>query len=90
MTKRSLIRREYIKADLRTRFGSLLAFDMAAGLPLGATTDFLRGRAARPTAERVAQEIGVSVDHLIRSLRESGKSDSITRNSGATHRRIAA
>lgn len=82
--------REFIKADLRTRFGSLSAFELAAGLPRGAVTDLLRGRASRPTVARIAQELGVSVDHLIKGLRESRKSDNPSCNSGAAHRRIAA
>ncbi|MCW3836014.1 hypothetical protein ACFQ1E_08180 [Sphingomonas canadensis] len=46
-------RREFIKAGLRTRFGTVFAFEDAQGLPRKSVSDFLRGRTNRRVADAI-------------------------------------
>lgn len=56
--------KEQLKAALRSKFGSLKAFERAYGLPENATRDLLRGRASRLSAEAVANAVSLSVETL--------------------------
>jgi len=68
---------EDIKAELRKRFGTVLAFEDAANLPRKSVSDFLRGRSSRRVRDAIDETIKPS---------KSEKSD----NSAAQRRRKVA
>lgn len=55
---------EDIKAALRKRHGSMAAFELKRGLPIGSVTDVLRGKAVARTARAIADELGMTTDVL--------------------------
>jgi hypothetical protein len=72
---------QYVKAELRIRFGSVAAFERAKGLPEKSVNDLLRGR---PSA-RVRQAIDDALSKPLISANESELSDSSQKES-ASHR----
>ena len=52
--------REDIKAEVRTRFGSLAAFERSHDLPPKSTSDFFRGRTSARVQTALANAIGSS------------------------------
>jgi lambda repressor-like predicted transcriptional regulator len=64
MANQAPIHREQIKASIRMRYGTLLAFEAARALPPGSTKDVLRGRSVRRTAEAIAEFMDVPVNSL--------------------------
>lgn len=48
------LHKEDIKAELRKRFGTLVAFEAKAGRPAGSVKDVLRGRASSETEAAIA------------------------------------
>lgn len=49
--------RERIKAELRIKFGTLIAFEDKAKLPRGSTKDVLRGRRIAQTERAIAKAL---------------------------------
>ncbi|MFN7400323.1 MAG: helix-turn-helix domain-containing protein [Sandaracinobacter sp.] len=73
--------REDIKAELRKRYGSLIAFERAKGLPTASVKDVLRGRSVARTRRAVAEELGKPVEQVFaikKRCHESSKVDGIT------------
>lgn len=68
---------EYIKAELRIRYGSVFNFEDAHELPRKSVSDFLRGRTNRRVSDAISKVLG-------RKVRASDKSDSS--RAAATHR----
>ncbi len=62
---------EYVKAEIRTRFGSVFEFERQHGLPRKSVSDVLRGRA------------NARVKSLITEILESDLSDGSSQNDGA-------
>lgn len=58
------LHKEDIKARLRKRFGSLVAFEAKAGRPPGSVKDVLRGRASIATEEAIAAELNEPLHRL--------------------------
>lgn len=52
-----LVHKEDVKAALRKRFGSLLAFEAEKNLPPGSAKDVLRGRAVAQTERAIAEAL---------------------------------
>lgn len=67
---------EFIKAELRTRFGSCFRFEDEQGLPRKSVSDFLRGRPNKRVSDAIAK--------VLSSDPQSDKSDSSRR--GVSHR----
>jgi lambda repressor-like predicted transcriptional regulator len=65
--------REDIKAALRKKFGTLLAFERGAGLPKGCVKDVLRGRAVARAEAAVALALNKPL-HVVFPRRYSGES----------------
>ncbi|MGI8839720.1 MAG: helix-turn-helix domain-containing protein [Caulobacteraceae bacterium] len=59
---------EGIKAELRTRFGSLSCFEIAQGLAKDSVRKSLKGRVSRRVSEAVAQALGRSPEELFPAL----------------------
>ncbi len=55
-----VLHREDIKAELRKRHGTVVAFATNRGLKPQAVADWLRGRTSAAVAEAVAGELGVA------------------------------
>ncbi len=58
MTARKSTSREFVKAALREKFGSLKKFEAAWDLPKGSATDVLRGRPIARTEQAIADAYG--------------------------------
>ena len=50
-------RGEFLKAELRTQFGSLKSFELTQGLPEGSASDVLRGRSVAQTERAIAETL---------------------------------
>lgn len=50
--------KEHIKADIRERHGSLVAFEAKRGLPVGSVKDVLRKRSIAKTEQAISEELG--------------------------------
>lgn len=61
--------KEDIKAAIRKRYGSLLAFELAKGLPATSVKDVLRGRAVWQARVAIAEEVGLPVEQLFQVKR---------------------
>jgi lambda repressor-like predicted transcriptional regulator len=73
-----MLHREDIKATIRKRYGSLLKFERAKGLPAHSVKDVLRGRAIWQARREIALELGMPAEKLFtikRSPRSSTKVD---------------
>ncbi|WP_350138020.1 helix-turn-helix domain-containing protein [Parasphingopyxis sp.] len=64
-----------VKAKLKKRYGSVLAFERHRGLPSDSVRDVLRGRANRRVARVIADELDVNVHQLLPDRHESRKRD---------------
>lgn len=62
---------EFVKARLRTRFGSVFAFEDAHGLPRKSVSDVLRGRSNRKVIDTISTVLGNEPDAAL-----ADKSDS--------------
>ena len=83
---------ETIKAQLRMKHGTLLAFEVAKGLPKNSTKDVLRGRSVARTEQAIADELGKPLHILFpRHARKRGESTKVDSNDAAAapHRLIA-
>lgn len=56
--------KEDIKAQIRKRYGSVVAFEKAHNLPVHSVRDVLRGRAVTNTARAIARELGMTTEQL--------------------------
>lgn len=76
---------EYVKAIIRTRFGSLQAFEGSKGLPSKSVSDVLRGRKSARVEEAILSAIK-------EEFSESDLSDvsDISRKLHPTHQQITA
>lgn len=77
--------KEEVKARLRMRYGTLIAFERARSLPARSVKDVLRGRSVRRTAEAIADELGMALHDLFPHLRSSTSGDD-TAEISAPHR----
>jgi len=55
---------ELVKAELRIRFGTVRAFEIAFGLATNSVRDVLRGRSARKTAQAISDSLQIPVTSL--------------------------
>lgn len=62
----NLLHPEEIRAKLRIKFGTLLAFEKARDLPERSVSDVLRGRSIRRTEIAIADELGVGLHAISR------------------------
>ncbi|MCA1749130.1 MAG: helix-turn-helix domain-containing protein [Parasphingopyxis sp.] len=76
-----------IKAELKKRFGSVLAFERARGLPFESVRDVLRGRRSWRVAETIADELGLDMQEQFPEQLQSRKRDD-SAESGHVHPRI--
>lgn len=67
-----------IKAELKKRYGSVLAFERARGLPFESVRDVLRGRRSRRVAEVIADELGLDMQEQFPEQLQSRKRDHST------------
>lgn len=70
---------EFIKAELRTQFGSCFKFEDAVGLPRKSVSDFLRGRPNKRVSDAITK--------VLSPQEQSDKSDSSQQTTA--HRQIA-
>lgn len=81
--------KEDIKAAIRKRYGSLIAFEAVKGLPAGSVVDVLRGRSVAQARFAIADELGIAPKKLFqfkRSPRGSSASRDISKVGPPTHR----
>lgn len=71
--------REDIKAALRKRHGSLVAFEQKSDLPKGSVKDVLRGRAVSQTERAIASDLQKPLHQLFPRRYNATAADSSTR-----------
>lgn len=67
--------REDIKAAIRKRYGTIVAFEKTHNLPARSVNDVLRGKAVSNTARAIARELGMTTEQLFPGRFKSHPSD---------------
>lgn len=75
MASDTLLQPEYIRAAIRTKFGSLQAFEKEHALAHKSVSDVLRGRHSKRTARAIANFLGRSISEVFPGTYESALAD---------------
>ena len=79
--------KEDIKAAIRRKHGTVMAFEQAHGLPLGSVKDVLRGRSSARTEGAIAAVLKLPMHSVF--PRRYGLTDSSTKRDDSPQKRAA-